>query len=124
MMTVKARRQRKSLGVKLKQSLKLNWRDTLNDSSNNGALQASSSTNYDDCQSQKTEEESRSKIEAELEAELERNNFEDVVAKKQKVLGKFQEIINVASYAPLPPSDGLVKKISKLAAMGKEKKFA
>ncbi|PHT24906.1 hypothetical protein CQW23_35436 [Capsicum baccatum] len=54
--------------------------DTLNDSSNNGALQAShngalqasSSTNYDDCQSQKTEEESRSKIEAELEAELER----------------------------------------------------
>ncbi|XP_016551778.1 uncharacterized protein LOC107851327 [Capsicum annuum] len=52
------------------------------------------------------------------------NNFEDVVAKKQKVLGKFQEIINAASYAPLPPSDGLVKKISKLAAMGKEKKFA
>ncbi|KAF3649460.1 hypothetical protein FXO37_18950 [Capsicum annuum] len=44
-----------------------------------------------------------------------RNNFEDVVAKKQKVLGKFQEIINAASYAPLPPSDGLVKKISKFS---------
>ncbi|KAM3271005.1 hypothetical protein P3S67_029207 [Capsicum chacoense] len=59
------------------------------------------------------------------------NNFEDVVAKKQKVLGKFQEIINAASYAPLPLSDGLVKKISKFtnsyyfrAAMGKGKKFA
>ncbi|PHT24985.1 hypothetical protein CQW23_35361 [Capsicum baccatum] len=49
----------------------------------------------------------------ELKSALE-NNFEDVVAKKQKVLGKFQEIINAASYAPLPPSDGLVKKISKL----------
>lgn len=52
------------------------------------------------------------------------NNFEDVVSKKQKVLAKFQEIINAASYAPLPPSDGLVKKISKLAVMGKEKNFA
>ncbi|WMV40165.1 hypothetical protein MTR67_033550 [Solanum verrucosum] len=52
------------------------------------------------------------------------NNFEDVLAKKQKVLGKFQEIINAASYAPLPPSDGLVKKISKLAVMRKENNFA
>ncbi|CAN4077227.1 unnamed protein product [Withania somnifera] len=52
------------------------------------------------------------------------NNFEDLVAKKQKVLEKFQEIINAASYAPLPPSEGLVKKISKLAVMGKEKNFA
>ncbi|KAJ8538676.1 hypothetical protein K7X08_029972 [Anisodus acutangulus] len=52
------------------------------------------------------------------------NNFEDVVAKKQKLLGKFQEIINAASYAPLPPSEGLVKKISNLALIGKEKNFA
>ncbi|OIT03698.1 PREDICTED: uncharacterized protein LOC109225735 isoform X1 [Nicotiana attenuata] len=52
------------------------------------------------------------------------NNFEDVVAKKQKLLGKFQEIINAASYAPLPPSDGLAKKLSKLAVMGKEKNAA
>ncbi|XP_059308107.1 uncharacterized protein LOC132059499 [Lycium ferocissimum] len=52
------------------------------------------------------------------------NNFEDVVAKKQKLLGKFQEIINAASYAPLPPSDGLARKLSKLAVMGKEKNFA
>ncbi|MCD7463688.1 Peptidyl-tRNA hydrolase ict1, mitochondrial [Datura stramonium] len=52
------------------------------------------------------------------------NNFEDLVAKKQKLLGKFQEIINAASYAPLPPSEGLMKKISKLAVMGNEKSFA
>ncbi|MCE3215292.1 Peptidyl-tRNA hydrolase ict1, mitochondrial [Datura stramonium] len=38
------------------------------------------------------------------------NNFEDLVAKKQKLLGKFQEIINAASYAPLPPSEGLMKR--------------
>lgn len=52
------------------------------------------------------------------------NNFEDVVAKKQKLLGKFQEIINAASYAPLPPSDGLAKKLTKLAVMGKERNAA
>ncbi|XP_016444877.1 uncharacterized protein LOC107770115 isoform X2 [Nicotiana tabacum] len=52
------------------------------------------------------------------------NNFEDIVAKKQKLLGKFQEIINAASYAPLPPSDGLAKKLCKLAVMGKEKNAA
>lgn len=75
--------------------------DTLNDSSNNGALQAShngalqasSSTNYDDCQSQKTEEESRSKIEAELEAELERLELSINSSTLEGKLAELDEVI-------------------------------
>ncbi|CAN4086255.1 unnamed protein product [Withania somnifera] len=72
--------------------------DAHNDSSNSGALQApspkgnldKSSTNYDeDCQSTKTEEESRSKIEAELEAELERL---ELSMNSSKLEGKLAEL--------------------------------
>lgn len=72
--------------------------DTHNDSSNNGSLRAPSlkgnldklSTNYDeDCQSPKTEEESRSKIEAELEAELERL---ELSMNSSKLEGKLAEL--------------------------------
>lgn len=72
--------------------------DAHNDSSNNGALLApspkgkmdKSSTNYDeDCQSQRTEEESRSKIEAELEAELERL---ELSMNSSKLEGKLAEL--------------------------------
>ncbi|XP_009595029.1 uncharacterized protein LOC107823684 [Nicotiana tabacum] len=72
--------------------------DTHNDSSNNGALHEpspkgklnKSSTNYDeDCQSQKTEEESMSKIEAELEAELERL---ELSMNSSKLEGKLAEL--------------------------------
>lgn len=72
--------------------------DAHNDSSNNGALLApspkgkmdKSSTNYDeDCQSQRTEEESRSKIEAELEAELERL---ELSMNSSKLVGKLAEL--------------------------------
>uniref|UniRef100_A0A3Q7FSV1 Uncharacterized protein n=1 Tax=Solanum lycopersicum TaxID=4081 RepID=A0A3Q7FSV1_SOLLC len=76
--------------------------DAHNDSSNNGALQApspkgemdKSPTNYDeDCQSQKTEEESRSKIEAELEAELERL---ELTMNSSKLEGKLAELHELA----------------------------
>lgn len=72
--------------------------DKHNDSSNNGALQApspkgkldKSSTNYnEDCESQKTEEESMSKIEAELEAELERL---ELSMNSSKLEGKLAEL--------------------------------
>ncbi|KAJ8553720.1 hypothetical protein K7X08_024398 [Anisodus acutangulus] len=73
-------------------------RDTHNDSSNNGALHAPSpkgkldkpSTNDDDdCKSQKTEEESMRKIEAELEAELERL---ELSMNSSKLEGKLAEL--------------------------------
>ncbi|KAK4362297.1 hypothetical protein RND71_017538 [Anisodus tanguticus] len=71
---------------------------THNDSSNNGALHAPSpkgkldkpSTNDDeDCKSQKTEEESMRKIEAELEAELERL---ELSMNSSKLEGKLAEL--------------------------------
>lgn len=79
--------------------------DAHNDSSNNGALQApspkgemdKSPTNYDeDCQSQKTEEESRSKIEAELEAELERLELTMNSSKLEGKLAELHEVIIIS----------------------------